>query len=85
MSQPCEGLSSYVSRDKLNRAFNVGCDARLRGRLPTAIPYRRYSILAFYWGRGWEDVHRHWGEASRVPVRPLPAIEQGTTVAVKDG
>mgnify|MGYP001559220767 CR=1 FL=1 len=58
----------------MDRAFNFGSDARLGGRTVFANPYYPNSLESIYWLRGWEDVHKHWGQEANWPVRRLPSI-----------
>lgn len=56
------------------RAFNAGCDARLRGEPEFENPYAGAETpqMAYYWRQGWTDVERNWPR----DVKPLPAVEQ---------
>jgi hypothetical protein len=62
--------------EELVRAFNDGCDARLRGEKPRDNPHECESRAHAHWSNGWWDVQEHWGDLvrGRWSVRPLPAV-----------
>ena len=60
-------------KEILNRCFNEGSDARLRGEPLTACPYYG-SDQRDYYRMGWMDVEMNWGEKSMYPVKPLPKV-----------
>lgn len=55
-------------------AFNLGCDARLRGDPAKSCPYQLKSILATFWQQGWLHVHNHWGELAMGIIRKLTKV-----------
>ena len=68
------------------KAFNEGCDARIRGEILQDNPYNdgvTLYIFAQYWRLGWSHVHKYWGCLTRtsdlvrksgwVP-KPLPIV-----------
>jgi hypothetical protein len=62
------------------RAFNLGSDARLKGRSATTSPYLPGTAQNVAWRAGWLDVENHWGEKAFWNVRPLPAIRDCVSV-----
>ena len=63
------------THDRMARAFNRGCDARLAGEPLSANPYEKLGHEHDSWAYGWRDVHHSWGRMSRRPFRKLPPVE----------
>lgn len=60
----------------INRAFNLGSDARIKGKPPQANPFEGYnSTLAYWWRQGWYDAERYWGRENRA-ARQLPPVRE---------
>ena len=55
------------------RAFNEGCDARIRGE-PCTRPRKTEQTVANYFVAGWHHVNNNWGIESKIPVKPLPPV-----------
>lgn len=55
----------------LDRAFNHGSDARIRGDARKT-PYPYDSPEAIHWRKGWDHVDLYWGVDSVGPVPQLP-------------
>jgi len=49
-----------------DRAFNIGCDARLAGKPLMSCPDFESKSLEQNWRRGWRQVQREWGS---IPIR----------------
>lgn len=65
--------NEVVTQEQIDRAFNLGCDARLVGE---PITWCQYDIgeLRKYWKLGWRDVDKNWGKDSKGSVKPLSKI-----------
>ena len=63
-----------ASEDR-NRAFNVGCEARLAGKSIMSNPYDSGGTEYLYWAMGWRDVHHHWGQWNKNAPK-LPKVER---------
>lgn len=61
------------TQEELDRAFNLGCDARLIGE-PISWCCFDESDLRKEWKSGWRDVDRSWGKGAKWYVKPLPKI-----------
>lgn len=58
----------------VDKAFNLGSDARVEGLYVTSNPYYPGSAEHIYWIRGWEDVNKHWGQWAKWPIRRLSSL-----------
>ena len=59
------------------KAFNEGCDARLRGEPITANPHKHVGgndDLSAQWARGWKEVHQFYGIEAKWPIAALPRV-----------
>lgn len=66
------------------RAFNEGCDARIRGWGQFYNPYNSPNllgnqVLSRAWLRGWQHVDKEWGRDCKQPerIRRLPDVVFG--------
>lgn len=61
------------------RAFNAGCQARLRGEPLTSNPHPHCGgndDLSTQWMRGWKEVDQFYGIEARRPFAALPKVRE---------
>jgi hypothetical protein len=59
---------------EITRAFNEGCEARLRGVPNGANPHHGKAEVRLAWHSGWMHVQVWWGCEARGRAKPLPAV-----------
>lgn len=62
-------------RTNKDRAFNLGCQARLDGQSSIHCPYSTDERgLRTLWQEGWKHIHTQWGTDAQGRVRQLPLV-----------
>lgn len=72
MACPTKNDRSANGKEKIDRAFNMGSDARIFGDSLQDNPFVETDEFLFKaWRRGWLDVHSHYGKDAKWPVAPI--------------